>query len=112
MIGWIIWGSGGDTVDLGVAEHRHCEVCERERPFKILLRYKYAHLYWVFSWITEKRYLLLCDVCSRGWLLNTAEIEKKLPKSPIPFIHRWGWVFLVLLILTPLLIGVIKSVFR
>ncbi len=53
MIGWIIWGSGGNSVDLGVTEHKHCEICERERPFATVLQYRYAHLYWVFSWITH-----------------------------------------------------------
>jgi hypothetical protein len=34
----IIWGSGGDSVELGVVEHRDCEGCENERPLKLLLR--------------------------------------------------------------------------
>ena len=106
MIG-IIWGSGGDSVDLGVVEHRQCEVCERDRPFKILLQYRYAHVYWVFAWITEKRYLLLCDICHRGWNLNAPEVEKTLSKSPIPCMRQWVWVFLASLVLIPLLIGVI-----
>jgi hypothetical protein len=110
MIGMIIWGSGGDSVELGIVEHRDCEVCENERPFKLLLQYRYAHLYWVFCWITMRKYLLLCDVCYRGWELNTAEIEKTLSKDHIPFIRRWGWTFLVGLFVVPTLLAVLITV--
>ena len=33
--------------------------CE-ERPFKVLLQYKYAHLYYL-RWVTKKAYFLACD---------------------------------------------------
>lgn len=112
MIGWIVWGSGGDNIDLGVVEDKYCEVCEKNRPFKMFLQYRYAHIYWIFSWITQKQYLLLCDICHRGWNLKTAEVEKTLSQNPIPFIRRKGWVFLVSLIMVPLLIGVISSMFQ
>jgi hypothetical protein len=112
MIGWIIWGSGGNSVDLGAVEHRHCETCERERPFRVILQYRYAHLYWIFSWITEKQYSLLCDICSRGWKLNAADVEKTLPQNPIPFIRRWGWTFLLGLVAIPLLFGIIGSLVK
>src|SRR5688572_22036918 len=78
----IIWGSGGKTVDMGVVENKRCETCEKERPFKLMLGYRYAHLYYIFSWVTKKQYMLLCDVCQRGWELKTAEIERSLAKNP------------------------------
>jgi hypothetical protein len=112
MIGWIIWGSGGNSVDLGVTEHRHCEICERERPFATVLQYRYAHPYWIFSWITEKHYSLLCTICSRGWELNAREIEKALPNNPIPFMRRWGWALLVAPFACLFLSSLIGSLFR
>lgn len=90
----IIWGSGGGGADLGQVELRHCETCEKERPFKLLLQYRYAHLYYL-RWVTEKHYHLACDVCRRGWELKTADVEQKLEKNPIPFMTRYGWAFLV-----------------
>jgi hypothetical protein len=90
----IIWGSGGGAVDLGAADTRACPTCEKDRQFKIILLYKYAHLYYL-RWVTEKKYHLACDVCNRGWELNTAEVESKLEKNPIPFMTRYGWAFLV-----------------
>jgi hypothetical protein len=112
MIGWIIWGSGGNSVDLGGEEHRHCETCERERPFRVILQYRYAHLYWVFAWITQKQYSLLCNICSRGWQLNAEDVEKTLTQNPIPFMRRWGWTFLVGLFAIPFLFATIASVFK
>ena len=90
----IIWGSGGGNADLGVAEQRDCQTCEKERPFKVLLHYKYAHLY-CLRWVTSKAYYLACDVCQRGSQLDTKEVESKLDKNPIPFMTRYGWTFLV-----------------
>jgi hypothetical protein len=110
MIG-LIWGSGGNSVNLGEIEHKHCEICERERPFAIVLQYRYAHVYWIFSWITEEHYSLLCTICSRGWELNAKEIKKTLTKDPIPFIRRWGWSFIVAPVAFLLIINLISSIF-
>jgi hypothetical protein len=90
----IIWGSGGGGADLGQVELRHCQTCEKDRPFKLFLQYRYAHLYYL-KWVTKKEYLLACDVCRRGWGLKSDEVEAKLEKNPIPFMTRYGWTFLV-----------------
>ena len=90
----IIWGSGGGGADLGVAEHRACPTCEKERPFKVLLQYRYAHLYYL-RWVTSKAYFLACEVCHRGAALDTRAVEARLEKHPIPFMTRYGWTFLL-----------------
>ncbi|MFO1372626.1 MAG: hypothetical protein U1F42_09615 [Candidatus Competibacteraceae bacterium] len=92
---FIIWGSGSDTKDLGVVETKHCDTCEKERPFKLILQYRYRHLYYLFSWISQKKYLLICDVCHHGCEVDSKKIEPKLKKNPIPFQRRYGWTFLV-----------------
>jgi len=86
----IIWGSGGDVVNLGQVETRRCDTCERDRPVNLILRYRYAHLYYLFGWVTEKKYLFLCDICSRGWKLDGKKIEANLQRVPIPFLRRFG----------------------
>lgn len=58
----IIWGSGGDTVNLGTQETKYCNTCEKERPFNLILQYRYWGFYWFFNCVTQKKYLLLCDV--------------------------------------------------
>jgi hypothetical protein len=90
----IIWGSGSGQADVGQGEHKHCDTCEKERPFNVFLQYRYAHLYYL-RWVTEKKYHLACEVCRRGWELKASDVEQNLEKSPIPFMTKYGWTFLV-----------------
>jgi len=94
----LIWGSGGKQVDLGVLEQRECGTCEKSRPFKLTLIYKYFHLYWIFKCVTEKKYWLMCEICSRGWELDRKKVEENLTKSPIPISDRYGLAVFGLLI--------------
>ena len=91
----IIFGSGGNTANLGAVNHRHCETCEREREYSLFLQYRYWGLYWIFNFITNKKYWLLCEICNRGWELHSSEVEKHLKASAIPFMHRFGLALLV-----------------
>src|SRR5207245_11277748 len=104
----IIWGRGGDNKDLGQVKTQQCATCEKERPFKLLLQYRFAHLYYSFSWVTQKKYLLVCDVCHRGWELVPKGVEGKLEKNPIPFMKRYGWIFLV----GPIAIALLLALFK
>lgn len=74
----IVWGSGGKMVDCGPVRSQHCAICEKERQFNLILEYRYWGVYWIFNFITEKHYLLLCNVCSRGRKLDSKEIESHL----------------------------------
>ena len=105
----LIWGTGGDSQDLGVVETKLCDTCEKDRPFKMFLQYRYAHIWYLFSWITEKKYLLLCDICHRGVELDTKKIEPLLESNPIPFQKRYGWTFLVGLIVLLVAYGIYSS---
>ena len=88
----IIWGSRNENKDLGVVQTKFCEVCEKQRPFKVMLFYKWSHLYWLFGQVSEKQYSLVCDVCGRGQILENHLIEATLVKNPIPFMRRYGWL--------------------
>jgi hypothetical protein len=94
----IIWGSRGQNVVLGVREHRDCEKCQTNRPFRLMLQYRYGHLYYVFRWVTQKQYFLACDVCKRGWKLDTKKVESDLKANPIPFGDRYGWAALLVIV--------------
>lgn len=103
----IIWGSRGESIDLGQVELRECKTCEKVRPFKLYLQYRYAHLYYIFKWVTKKKYMIACDVCNHGWELKTKEIEATFDKHPIPFMTRFGWTFLVGFFAIILLMGIL-----
>ncbi len=94
----IIWGARTHSLDLGEMLKRHCPNCEKERPFRLYLRYRHAHLYWVFGWVTDEKYLILCEVCQRGLEVPKKEIVPYLKMRPIPFTHRFGCLILVALI--------------
>ena len=91
----IVWGSGGSTINLGPLDTRRCDICEKDRPFDVILQYRYWGLYWIFNFMTQKKYLLLCDVCERGWELEANKIESSLKSAPIPFMRRYGLLTLV-----------------
>jgi hypothetical protein len=91
----IIWGAKSEVANLGPQASRHCPTCEKERPFHVMLQYTARHIWYVFKWVTGKQYTIVCDVCQRGAMLDARTVESKLGKSPIPFVTRWGWAFLV-----------------
>jgi len=86
----IVWGSGGDRVNLGQVDTRACATCEKDRPFYLFLTYRYWGLYWVFNVVTEKTYFLACEICQRGWELESHKVEATVKSVPIPFMRRWG----------------------
>lgn len=90
----IIWGSGGDNLDLGEVKVDFCPICEKERKFHVYLNYRYSHLYYC-RWVTKKQYHVACNVCSRGYELDANKIEASIKENPIPFSTRYGWSFLL-----------------
>ena len=94
----IVWGSGGDRINLGQVETRACATCEKDRPFHLFLTYRYWGLYWVFNFVTEKTYFLACEICQRGWKLENNKVEQSVKNVPIPFMRRYGLAVLAGLI--------------
>jgi len=90
----LVWGTGGKTVeavrDAGAAP---CPVCKGNQPFRILLAYRYAHVWYLFSWITSRKYISQCARCNNGHVVEPGTIADKLGKSdPVPFMRRRGWL--------------------
>jgi hypothetical protein len=105
----LVWGSKGVVADLGAQSTQACPTCERERPFKLALQYKLHHVWYLFKWVSNKQYMLLCDVCQRGAKLDAKQVEAKLQKNPIPFGSRFGWAFLVALIGIAIAFGAVEG---
>jgi|SRR5437773_10598507 hypothetical protein len=102
----IVWGSAGDVVNLGPHESKLCETCGTQRPFNMILQYRYGGLYWVFNFVMQRKYLLACDVCKRGWELDERKAEAALKTKPhIPFMRRFGLLALVGVAVVFLFIG-------
>ena len=94
----IVWGYGGDVLNLGTLETRSCPTCEKDRPFNVFLQYRYWGLYWVFNVVTQKKYSLLCQVCQRGWELDKGKMPDALMKAPIPFMRQFGLLLLIAIV--------------
>ncbi len=94
----IIFGSKGNIVDLGSVQERYCPTCERDRPFHVLVTYRYGHIFWIplFCWSTK--YFFACSVCESGFELEKQEFKPYLLSNPIPWFHRFGWVVIGLII--------------
>ena len=67
------------------------------------MNYRYGHVWYLFKWVKEKQYSLACEGCQRGWNVDAHKIEPTLKTPPIPFATRYGWAFLVGLVV--LLVG-------
>ena len=59
-------------------------------PFDLIMQYRYGGLYWVFNFVMEKKYLLLCQACGRGWELQPSAVEGRIKAPSIPFMRRYG----------------------
>lgn len=87
-----VWGSKGGVADLGPQASRHCPVCEKERNFRLMLQYKVSHVWYVFKWVSEKQYAIVCEVCHRGERLVARVVEAQLGKPKIPTTSRRAWM--------------------
>jgi hypothetical protein len=89
---FIFWKDKIGTVNLGTIDSRHCEHCGTERPFNAHLAYRSRLFYGLFGYIEGRQYQCLCNVCQRGWVMETHEAGALGDDPPIPFLHRHGAV--------------------
>lgn len=101
----IIWGSRGETIDIGQDKEEHCSICVKKRPYHLYLTYRWEHLYWIFGFLTEVKYMLLCKICNRGWEIDKKEIAKLHKNAPIPFWRRYGLLSLGIIIVLLIIWG-------
>lgn len=94
----IIWGSKSENLDLGGVKEEQCSVCEKKRTYHLFLSYRWWHLYWIFGVLTEVKYMLLCEVCNRGWEIDKKEFAELDKKAPIPFWRQYGLLCLGIII--------------
>ncbi|MBK0394881.1 hypothetical protein [Ramlibacter algicola] len=96
-------------MDLGPQGSKPCPACERERGFRLVLQYKVSHLWYVFKWLSDKQYGLVCEVCNRGEKLATQAVEAKLGKPKIPASSSKAWIFVVAGIACMIVFGLVAG---
>jgi hypothetical protein len=103
----IIFGSGGDLVRVQSEGKQECSYCGCKQRFSLLLRYEFTHAYFIFAFVTSRRYFVTCDECQRGYEVDRAETEPTLERIPIPFLRRYGCLLglALVMILTLIIYG-------
>ena len=109
---FLVWGNKTAVMDLGAHGQQRCAVCDGERPFRLTVHYQVHHLYYIFKWVTGKKYMLVCAACRCGHDLSTQEVETQLKRNPIPPFDRFGWVLLAGLIGLVALFATVGSISR
>jgi hypothetical protein len=105
----LVWGSKGGVADLGPQGSRPCAVCEKERSFRLMLQYKISHVWYVFKWVSEKQYAVVCEVCQRGEKLVTQVVEAKLGKPKLPTTSGRAWIAVVAVVPLLFLLGSLNA---
>jgi hypothetical protein len=102
----IIWGSGGAHAPIGAAGAAHCGNCNAVRSFNYGVDYRYAHIWYLFSWVTRRAYVRLCSVCESGTPVTRAEALASGGKEAIPFLRRWGWTIILAVVVAGVGLGI------
>jgi len=86
----LIWGYNSKYLNLGIKFSDNCQSCGGVQDKRLILYYRYAHLYYYFRVIYEKQYLIECDFCGCFYKVSTHETEKLNGPPPIPFMDKYG----------------------
>ena len=86
----LIWGHRGKTSSSAPAGVPSVPTAVRRALLKNVLEYQLNHVYYIFGFVSKKRYLRLCEVCGRGEVLGAAAVESQPGKVPIPWLDRFG----------------------
>jgi len=105
----LIWGSGSGVCIAGEAGMRECPVCGSAQRFDLSVSYGYAHIWYLFSWVTRRKYLCVCSRCHNGLVISRREFQQRVVKDPIPIMRRRGWVFIPIIIGIFVLLGALQE---
>ena len=92
----IFYGVRENSIPLAELGSRPCPHCGTWNEFRAHLKYTYIHLYWAFGAVVNRKYIIACDHCDRGNIVRRDEIPFPLGEDPIPLLHRWGFVVMLL----------------
>lgn len=90
----IIWGWQKRSINLSRRETHWCSNCGQQRPFSLFLQYACWRLYWIFGFVTSRRYMKQCSFCGGEWWLDSRKVDPSV-HVPIPFMQRFGLLSLI-----------------
>ena len=89
---FISWGRRGGVAELGDAGHRHCARCDKDSQFQALVGYTVRHLWWVFRWVSDRKYAVACSNCGAQYAAAESDFDKQRVAKAIPLWDRRGWL--------------------
>jgi hypothetical protein len=105
----IIWGRGCATCVAGEAGVRDCPVCQNAQRFDFVVSYSYAHIWYLFSWVTSRKYMVICSRCHNGVVIPAHEFQSQVRKDPIPLWRRYGWTLILAILGLVTVVGIVQS---
>ncbi len=91
----MFYGQRGWTKTFREVGSGMCARCQLPRKFHLVLTYRYPHFNFVPLFVSDKHYHLVCTQCGNTTEFDSGKAEQALGKTPIPFHHRFGWLFYV-----------------
>jgi transcription elongation factor Elf1 len=99
----ILFGSRGYTIKLGRLEKRYCPTCTKEQDFSVSMTYNYDHFFFMPLFSSRPKYFTNCKVCGCTFELETSKLKRSVTDKPKPWIHRFGWVVVVCMVIVLIL---------
>ena len=77
--------------------HRLCEACGAERTFRLLTKWEFKHLGYIFRWDYADTNVRICIACDRAYRLSSKEMRDLVPAyEPLPAKYRRRVIFVAL----------------
>ncbi len=102
-----VYGSGKGKAVLGEGVVQPCPACKTEAVINPVVEYSYFHIWWLFSFVTGRKYALACSNCEASAPVDAALIREKYPHDNIPFIRKNGWLVVVIPVMLAIAAGII-----
>lgn len=87
---FLVWGYKTKSIDLDKKRSEHCDRCDCVRAFRSHVYYQYNHFWYVFGFVSGKRYTESCEVCGHERDIDPAVIHAAIGRNPIPYWDRYG----------------------
>lgn len=94
----LVWGTGGNAKTIGNSEYKTCETCNQANEFQYLVQYRYFHIWYLFSFLTSRKYFEVCSHCGASHEVTKKQVLQKQTKIPIPFVRKNGWLICLVLV--------------
>lgn len=92
----IIFGNGSGESVLGLQDTESiCESCGSSSKHTANVFYRYAHIFYLMSFVTSREYTDVCPACDHATSLDKAAVKGKF-KDTVPFIRKNGWMLCIL----------------